>query len=84
MDGQRAVTAVQMITAHIMTYLGEMGVDARLLQLSLSVPSDDMRYLAASEMKDYKVTFNSETISKHTLPATDLTKPAMVEEFAEA
>ena len=84
MDGQRAVTAVQMITAHIMTYLGEMGVDARLLQLSLSVPSDDMRYLTASEMKDYKVTFNSETISTHTLPATRLTKPAMAEQFAEA
>lgn len=83
-DGQRAVTAVQMITAHIMAYLGEMGVDPRLLQLSLSVPNDDMRYLTAREMKDYKVTFNSETVSTHTLPATHLTKPAMAEQFAEA
>ena len=35
-DGHTAVAAVQAITAQIMTYLLEMGVDPRLLQLSLS------------------------------------------------
>lgn len=55
-DGQTAVAAVQALTAQIMGYLVEMGVDPQLLQLSLSVPSDDMRYLTASEMASYKVT----------------------------
>ncbi|RVG79139.1 hypothetical protein [Sinorhizobium meliloti] len=43
------------MTAEIMTYLIEMDVDPKLLQLSLSVPSDDMRYLTASEMRSYRV-----------------------------
>lgn len=55
-DGHVAVAAVQAMTAQIMTYMIEMGVDPRLLQLSLSVASDDMRYLTASEMAEYKVT----------------------------
>jgi len=55
-DGPTAVAAVQALTAQIMTYLVEMDVDPRLLQLSLSVPSHDMRYLTSSEMQDYKVT----------------------------
>ncbi len=56
LDGHTAVAAVQEITAQIMTYFIEMGVDPRLLQLSLSVASDDMRYLTASEMLAYHVT----------------------------
>lgn len=56
LDGHSAVAAVQEITAQIMTYLIEMGVDPRLLQLSLSIAKDDMRYLTASEMQAYKVT----------------------------
>ncbi|PDT79782.1 hypothetical protein [Sinorhizobium sp. BJ1] len=43
------------MTAEIMTYLIDMDVDPKLLQLSLSVPSDDMRYLTASEMRSYRV-----------------------------
>lgn len=56
LDSRQAVTVVQSMTADIMTYLIEMGVDPKLLQLSLSVPSDDMRYLTASEMRSYRVT----------------------------
>lgn len=56
LDGHTAVAAVQQMTAQIMTYLLEMGVDPKLLQLSLSVPPDDMRYLTAAEMGEYKVT----------------------------
>lgn len=56
LDGHSAVAAVQAITAQIMTYLIEMDVDPKLLQLSLSVASNDMRYLTASEMEAYKVT----------------------------
>ncbi|KQS78826.1 hypothetical protein ASG25_09325 [Rhizobium sp. Leaf384] len=55
LDRQAAVTAVQSMTAEIMTYLVEMGVDPRLLQLSLSIPSDDMRYLTLGEMRTYRV-----------------------------
>lgn len=59
LDSHEAVTAVQSMTAEIMTYLIEMDVDPKLLQLSLSVPSDDMRYLTASEMRGYRVTLGS-------------------------
>lgn len=55
-EGRTAVAAVQVLTAQIMTYLLEMDVDPKLLQLSLSVPSDDMRYLTASEMQNFGVT----------------------------
>ncbi|EJJ28479.1 hypothetical protein [Rhizobium sp. CF142] len=58
-EGSAAVAAIQSMTAEIMAYLIEMGVDPKLLQLSLSVPSDDMRYLTANEMQDYKVTWGS-------------------------
>jgi hypothetical protein len=59
-NGQAATAAVQSMTALIMSYLIEMGVDPRLLQLSLSVPSSDMRYLTTQEMDDYKVTTGGE------------------------
>ncbi|WFU89937.1 hypothetical protein QA644_28260 (plasmid) [Rhizobium sp. CC1099] len=59
LDGHAAVAAVQTMTAQIMTYLIEMGVDPKLLQLSLSVSTDDMRYLTASEMQTYNVTSGS-------------------------
>lgn len=55
-EGHAAVAAVQSMTAEIMTYLIEMDVDPKLLQLSLSVPSNDMRYLTADEMQSYRVT----------------------------
>ncbi|MDM9628427.1 hypothetical protein QTL95_21245 [Rhizobium sp. S152] len=58
-DGPSAVAAVQAVTAQIMTYLIEMDVDPKLLQLSLSVPSDDMRYLTSSEMQSYRVTHSA-------------------------
>lgn len=59
LDGHAAVAAVQTMTAQIMTYLIEMGIDPKLLQLSLSVSTDDMRYLTASEMQTYNVTSGS-------------------------
>ncbi|QND35659.1 hypothetical protein HB772_21695 (plasmid) [Sinorhizobium meliloti] len=46
-----------------MTYLIEMGVDPKLLQLSLSIPSSDIRYLTAGEMMQFGVTTS--------LPATN-------------
>ena len=85
-DGHTAVAAVQAITAQIMTYLLEMGVDPRLLQLSLSVAANDMRYLTAGEMNDYKVTTSAAsqpvvasngTLAQPEIPNTETsTKPA--------
>ncbi|TPJ15483.1 SH3 domain-containing protein [Mesorhizobium sp. B2-7-2] len=52
---QEAVSAVQQITADVITYMIEMGVDPALLQLSLQYDSNDIRYLSMSEMAKYKV-----------------------------
>lgn len=73
LDGHAAVAAVQEMTAQIMTYLLEMGVDPRLLQLSLSVPPNDMRYLTAAEMEEYKVTSAAENATADTLSAANAT-----------
>ncbi|MBY5840487.1 SH3 domain-containing protein [Rhizobium leguminosarum] len=51
-----AVSAVQQVTAEVIGYMSEMGVDPGMLQLSLSYDSDDIRYLSGSEMTKYKVT----------------------------
>ncbi|MDL2406171.1 hypothetical protein PY650_10920 [Rhizobium calliandrae] len=59
LDSPTAVAAIQTMTAQIMSYFTEMGVDPKLLQVSLSVSSDDMRYLTASEMQSYGVTFGN-------------------------
>ncbi len=67
-EGRTAVAAVQALTAQIMTYLLEMDVDPKLLQLSLSVPSDDMRYLTASEMQNFGVTKGNLTETPERVP----------------
>lgn len=71
LDGHTAVAAVQQITAQILTYLVEMGVDPKLLQLSLSVPSNDMRYLTAREMEEYRVTVGTMTDVPQKLSGAD-------------
>jgi hypothetical protein len=50
-----AVSAVQELTAELMTYISEMGADSDLLQLALRYESDDMRYLSRSEMEKYRI-----------------------------
>ncbi|WP_279478917.1 hypothetical protein [Aureimonas sp. SK2] len=59
-EGHSAVAAVQALTAEIMSYMIEMGVDPQLLQLSLSTESSDMRYLTAGEMRRFRVTTEGE------------------------
>jgi hypothetical protein len=61
--GHYAVAAVQSLTAEILHYLQDMGVDSALLQLSLSIPSNDMRYMTAAEMESYRVTVRSSRTS---------------------
>lgn len=56
MSADEAVAGVQAVTAQIMSYMTEMGVDPRLMQMALSYDRSDMRYLSASEMADLKLT----------------------------
>lgn len=76
LDGTTAVAAVQALTAQIISYLIEMDVDPKLLQLSLSVSSQDMRYLTAAEMESFKVThgtfanFRSPSSTASAVPAS--------------
>lgn len=51
-----AVSVVQHMTADVITYMVEMGIDPALLQLSLKYDSDDIRFLSRSEMEQFKVT----------------------------
>lgn len=59
-DMEEAVSAVQELTADMLTYLIEMGVDPKLLHLSLTTPSDDMHYLSTDEMVALNVVTGAE------------------------
>lgn len=52
---EEAVSHVQALTAEVIMYMSEMGVDPALLQLSLQYDSDDIRYLSRSEMEKFRV-----------------------------
>lgn len=56
-----AVSMVQQLTAEVIGYITEMGVDPGLLQLSLSYDSDDIRYLSGSEMAKFRITTGTNT-----------------------
>ncbi|MFS8055267.1 hypothetical protein QD357_20830 [Rhizobium sp. BR 317] len=58
MNVSDAVSAVQQLTADVMTYMTEMGIDPALMQLALKYDSDDIRYLSGSEMEQYRVALN--------------------------
>ncbi|PDT46712.1 hypothetical protein CO661_17225 [Sinorhizobium fredii] len=60
-----------------MTYLMEMGVDPKLLQLSLSIPSSDIRYLTAAEMTQYGVTNSVATMGEIVGPTAANAAPAV-------
>ena len=50
-----AVSSVQQLTAEIIAYMNEMGVDPSMLQLALQYGSNDIRYLSSSEMRQYRM-----------------------------
>ena len=56
MTTDQAVASIQAGTAQIMSYMTEMGVDPKLMELALSYEKSDMRYLSASEMAELRVT----------------------------
>ncbi|WP_413711669.1 hypothetical protein [Rhizobium sp. Rhizsp82] len=55
LDNKAAVTTIQMLTGEVIGYLSDMGVSAKLLQLSLSIESSDMRYLTTAEMREWNI-----------------------------
>ena len=64
----QAISDVQTSTANIISYLSEMGIDPKLLQLSLSIDSTDIRYLTAAEMREFHVTTGSDQGANATAP----------------
>ncbi|WP_417686607.1 SH3 domain-containing protein [Roseibium sp.] len=51
-----AVSAVQELTADILGYMSEMGVDPKLMQLALKTDANDIRYLSGREMAEFNLT----------------------------
>lgn len=68
-----AVSAVQQLTADVISYMIEMGTDPALLQLSLQYERDDIRYLSRSEMERYRVTT---TESQDSQPPVAMPQPS--------
>lgn len=68
-----AVSAVQQLTAEVISYMIEMGVDPALLQLSLQYERDDIRYLSRSEMERYRV---ATTGSQDSQPPVAMPQPS--------
>ncbi|PBC11921.1 hypothetical protein [Mesorhizobium sp. WSM3859] len=56
MSTQEAAARVQFGTAAIISYVVEMGVDPKLIELASSYGKHDLRYLSASEMAELRVT----------------------------
>lgn len=57
------VSAIQGVTADVLSYLREMGVDSGLLETALRYQSHDIRYLSASEMDEFGVTTSSMSVA---------------------
>ena len=68
-----AVRAIQELTAAVMSYMEEMGVDPALMRISLMYDSDDIRYLSKSEMEHYRVVSRTDPGPTPKLP--DATTP---------
>lgn len=88
-----AVSSVQYLTAEIIQYMVEMGVDPSVLQLALRYDADDIRYLSKSEMLMYRISTVSDAPAPQARetggaasvppPSSDTTSPAtMTADFA--
>lgn len=71
LSGADAVAAIQSLTAQIVGYMAEMGVSADLLQVSLAVGSDDIRFLTGQEMASFGVTRTGVQASIASKPIAD-------------
>jgi hypothetical protein len=56
MSNEEAAARVQLGTAAITSYVVEMGVDPKLMELASSYDQHDIKYLSASEMAELRVT----------------------------
>ncbi|WP_192384759.1 hypothetical protein [Mesorhizobium silamurunense] len=56
MSNEEAAARFQLGTAEIISYVIEMGVDPKLMELASSYDKHDIRYLSASEMAELRVT----------------------------
>ncbi|UZF91641.1 SH3 domain-containing protein [Bosea sp. NBC_00550] len=59
LDAGEAAEGIQRLTGQIIAYVTEMGADAAFLQIWLSYPSWDMRYLSSGEMTQYRIVTNA-------------------------
>ena len=63
-DPGDVVSDIQDMTAIIMGYMREMGIDPALLELALGYDADDMRYLSSEEMARYRVTTQASSVAE--------------------
>ncbi|ESY74658.1 hypothetical protein X743_05070 [Mesorhizobium sp. LNHC252B00] len=75
MSREEAKARVQLGTAAITSYVVEMGVDPKLIELASSYDKDDIRYLSASEMAELRVT-NVAANQSPAMPAPDARQQA--------
>lgn len=82
LDADTAVASIQEGVANTMAYLIEMGVDPRLMQLSLTVDSSDMRYLTSAEMAEHRVTTDDSPPTSPSPPVAARPEPSTPDAFA--
>ncbi|WP_153297101.1 SH3 domain-containing protein [Stappia sp. BW2] len=58
LNKEEAVSAVQDVTADVIGYMVEMGVNPALLQLAFKTEANDIRYLSGQEMAEFGVTLS--------------------------
>lgn len=75
LDTETAVASIQLGVANTMAYITEMGADPKLMQLSLTIDSGDMRYLTSAEMIEYRVTTIDGPQSSSPIAGQDLVEP---------
>lgn len=74
-----AVAGVQALTANIISYLNDMGVDPKLLAVALSYDKSDIRYLSASEMAELRVTNMDVAQASASTPPAESPSPPQAE-----
>ena len=72
LSARDAVSAIQELTADVITYIVEMGCDPSLLRLALKYESDDIRYLSGSEMEQFRVTWLADDQPSRAQQAEDM------------
>ncbi|MBD8892441.1 hypothetical protein [Roseibium litorale] len=70
-----AVSLVQELTAEILDYMSEMGVNPKLMQLALKTEAYDIRYLSGQEMSEFNLTTGARQTSKTNKPSVLTPQP---------